>query len=127
MAYKGACMCRSIEFSFTGRPRFVKECVCESCRIAHGASAVGWVGVKTSQFNLDLGESLLCWYRSSADSERGYCSDCGTRILFRSSKWPNEIHMALACMSTPHDLTSTGLSFAKEMPAWTVLSAQKDT
>lgn len=127
MSYKGSCMCRSVEFSFTGRPRFIKECVCESCRIAHGASAVGWVGVKTSQFKLDLGESLLRWYRSSAESERGFCTDCGTRILFRSSKWPNEIHMALACIFTPHDLTSTGVSYAREMPVWTVLGPQKDT
>lgn len=125
MAYKGSCMCGSVEFSFTGRPRFVKECVCESCRIAHGASAVGWVGVTSSQFNLDRGESLVRWYRSSAESERGFCPDCGTRILFRSSKWPNEVHMALACISAPHDLTSTGLSFACEMPQWTALSPQE--
>jgi hypothetical protein len=122
MGYAGACMCGSVGFSFTGRPRFVKECVCESCRIAHGASAVGWVGVKTPQFNLDRGESRLRWYRSSAESERGFCSECGTRILFRSSKWPDEIHMALACITTPHDLISTGLSFAREKPTWTVLS-----
>ena len=125
MSYTGSCMCRSVEFSFTGKPRFVKECVCESCRIAHGASAVGWVGVKSLQFRLDSGESKLRWYRSSVESERGFCSECGTRILFRSSKWPNEIHMALACISSPHDLASTGLSFAKEIPAWTVLSPQK--
>jgi hypothetical protein len=119
--YDGACMCGSIRFSFSGAPEFVADCVCESCRRAHGASAVCWVGVNADQFRIDRGEDLLRWYRSSADSERGFCSQCGTRILFRSSKWPGEVHMAVACITGPHDLKSTGVVFRDELPAWTEL------
>ncbi len=124
--YKGACMCRSVQFSFIDTPRFVADCVCESCRKAHGASAVGWVGVKTEQFNLDTGKSVLKWYQSSQESERGFCETCGTRILFRSSKWPGEIHMALACFDTPHDLVATKVSFEEELPEWTAMMVRKN-
>lgn len=123
MEYKGSCMCNSVRFSFSGAPRFVGDCVCESCRFAHGASAVCWVGVATSQFRFDSGEQYLKWYQSSAESERGFCTACGTRMLFRSSKWPGEVHMALACMATPHDLVSTGVAFKEELPGWTAMSA----
>ena len=119
-------MCREIEFSFSGPPRFVGDCVCESCRRAHGASAVAWVGVSTAQFSIDRGESSLKWYQSSGQSERGFCTTCGTRMLFRSKKWPGETHMALACMTLPHDLVSTGVSFKEELPAWTALELDKE-
>ncbi|MFT5114520.1 MAG: hypothetical protein ACI8P9_003858 [Parasphingorhabdus sp.] len=124
--YQGSCMCKSLKFSFSGAPRFVTDCVCESCRKAHGASAVCWVGVKTEQFSLVSGESLLKWYQSSQESERGFCSDCGTRVFFRSSGWPGEIHMALACIDTPHDLVAAGLSFAEELPSWTAMSPREN-
>lgn len=120
--YHGPCMCRSIRFSFSGPPRFVADCVCQSCRQAHGASAVCWVGVKAPAFRIDSGEELLNWYRSSSESERGFCSKCGTRILFRSEKWAGEIHMALACVDPPHDLKSTGVGFKEEFPVWTALT-----
>lgn len=122
--YRGSCMCRSVQFCFTGAPVFVADCACESCRKAHGATAVCWVGVKTGQFRLVSGEPNLKWYRSSADSERGFCVTCGTRMLFRSDRWPGEIHMALATIDTPHELVSTTVAFADEFPGWTALSVR---
>ncbi len=121
--YKGSCMCGSVQFSFVDSPKFVADCVCESCRKSHGATAVCWVGVKTEQFSLNSGESVLKWYQSSTDSERGFCTTCGTRIFFRSSRWPGEIHMAVACLETPHDLVATGVVFQEELPRWTAMSA----
>lgn len=118
-------MCGSIRFSFRGTPAFVADCVCDSCRRAHGASAVCWVGVKADQFRIDLGEGFLVWYRSSVESERGFCSQCGTRLFFRSSKWPGEVHMAVACITGPHDLKSTGVAFRGEHPSWTALVLDK--
>ena len=54
----GSCLCGEVQFSFVGKPRFVAECVCESCREAHGASAVAWV-----LFGLVLAVTLLNWKR----------------------------------------------------------------
>ena len=119
--YAGQCICGAVAFAFDGAPAFVAECVCESCRRAHGATVVGWVGVETERFQLTQGEAALSWYRSSEASERGFCTHCGTRLFFRSSKWPGETHMALACMTAPHDLTSTGFSFAHELPQWSAV------
>ena len=119
--HKGSCLCQAVQFSFTDAPRFVADCVCESCRRAHGATAVCWVGVLNAQFSLDAGADSLKWYASSAESERGFCKTCGTRMFFRSTKWPGEIHMAVACMKTPHDLVSKHVAFNQEIPNWTAL------
>ncbi len=123
--YQGSCMCGKVAFSFQGSPRFVADCVCESCRVAHGAPGVTWVGVNEDQFKLNHGEAHLRWYRSSNESERGFCNACGTRIFFRSSKWPGEIHMTLANLAEPHNLHSTLVSFEEEAPAWTLLRQEK--
>jgi len=116
--HKGSCMCGAVRFSFKDKPRFVSDCVCESCRRAHGAAVISWVGVKDDQFLLESGEDSLRWYRSSAEAERGFCSKCGTRVLFRSSKWPGEMHMTLASIHPPHQLKSTGIHCAEEYPDW---------
>lgn len=119
--HKGACMCGAVKFAFSGPPLFVKECVCDSCRRAHGASAVCWVGAGDSEFCIEAGEGSLQWYQSSAVSQRGFCSSCGTRLFFRSNQWPGETHMAVACLETPHELVATGASFAEELPAWSAM------
>ena len=121
--YKGACMCGAIRFSFRGAPRFVADCVCDSCRRAHGATAVCWTGVNTEQFHLDAGTAELTWYHSSAASERGFCGVCGSTLFFRSQRWPGEMHMAVACLDAPHDLVATDVSYSEEFPPWTVLRA----
>ena len=121
-SYNGSCMCGAVQFSFSDKPRFVKDCVCDACRRAHGSTAVCWVGVATAQFSIDKGESHISWYASSTESERGFCSSCGTRFLFRSSKWPDEMHMSLACITTPHDLVSSGVGFTDEFPKWTAMA-----
>ena len=116
--YGGGCLCGTVRFTFVGTPRFVAHCVCESCRRAHGATVVGWVGVNTAAFSLQAGEGVFRWYRSSEASERGFCTHCGTRLLFRSDKWPGEMHMALACVDLPHDLRANVISFREEWPDW---------
>lgn len=118
--YHGGCMCGAIKFTWSGAPRFVKDCICESCRRAHGAAAVTWMGGPSTQFTFDRGETSLKWYRSSEESERGFCVECGTRLLFRSIRWEDEIHVALACVED-HDLASTGISFENELPSWTFM------
>ena len=112
-------MCGAVQFSISAEPRFVAECVCESCRRAHGASVVAWVGVNTENFHIQNGGSEVNWYASSTASQRGFCQQCGTRMFFRSSKWAGETHMALALFDEPHNLKSTGFSFASEKPNWT--------
>lgn len=122
LCHEGACHCGAVRFSFSGRPRGVTECVCESCRKAHGASVVGWVCLAAEQFSLHKGQRTLRWYQSSAESQRGFCVECGTRVLFRSDRWPGEIHVTLASLKTPHNFVAAKVSFAEELPPWTLVS-----
>ena len=54
---------------------------------------VTWVGVPETAFRLDS-DKRLRWNASSEQGERGFCTNCGTSLFFRSARWPGEIHIS---------------------------------
>ncbi|HVS62016.1 MAG TPA: GFA family protein, partial [Thermoanaerobaculia bacterium] len=48
-------------------------------------------------------ESALRWHASSPPAQRGFCSRCGSPMFFRSTRWPGELHIALAHFDGPID------------------------
>jgi hypothetical protein len=61
------------------------------------------VGFAADGFQVTTGEHSLRWYASSAPAQRGYCGNCGSSLFFRSTKWPNEMHVARANIQSPLD------------------------
>ena len=53
---RGHCQCRSIEYEFTGEPKWVMHCHCESCRRAVSSPVATYVGVRLEQFSYLKGE-----------------------------------------------------------------------
>jgi hypothetical protein len=90
--YTGACLCGAVQFEYQPPSLWCAHCHCSLCQRAHGAPVVTWVGVAQQQFHLTADQALR-WYRSSVDSERGFCSHCGSTLFFRSERWPGEIHI----------------------------------
>jgi hypothetical protein len=60
----------------------------------------------------------LRWYESTPGAERGFCSRCGTMMLFRSSRWPGELHIALAHFTTPVDRAPQMHAYWKDHVPW---------
>ena len=67
-------------------------------------SSPGWEW-KVPQCVLDDPGQRLHWYESTPGAERGFCNRCGTMMFFRSTRWPGELHIALAHFTTPIDRT----------------------
>ncbi len=99
----GGCLCGAVRFSVKLPSKWCAHCHCTLCRRAHGAGYVTWVGFGDSHFRLDQGEEDLRWFSSSSDAERGFCSRCGSTMLFRSARWAGEMHVALASIEGPID------------------------
>ncbi|HQW80783.1 MAG: GFA family protein [Rhodanobacteraceae bacterium] len=92
---QGGCLCGKTRFAFALPTIWVAHCHCTMCRRAHGAAFVTWVGVEAARFRWTAQEQLH-WYASSSGAERGFCACCGSPIVFRSERWPGEIHLARA-------------------------------
>src|SRR3546814_3530323 len=59
-------------------------------------------------------EHLLRWYASSPGAERGFCSRCGSSLAFRSTRWPGELHLAVANLAGPADRAPQAHVFRSE-------------
>jgi hypothetical protein len=98
VSISGGCLCGAVRFSAEPPVLFSAHCHCHWCRRAHGAAFVTWLGVQDATFAITSGKDVFRWYESSAESARGFCSTCGTTLLFRSKLAAGEMHIALACV-----------------------------
>ncbi len=98
----GACLCGAVKFSIDLPSLWCAHCHCSMCQRAHGAAFITWVGVPVARFHLDEGADLQ-WFESSNGAERGFCRQCGSSMLFRSQRWPGEMHITVANLLAPID------------------------
>jgi hypothetical protein len=104
MAHVGRCLCGGIRFE-VGAAKAAAHCHCSYCRLSGGAAFVTWVVVEAAAFRIVSGEGLLRWRHSSAPSERGFCTECGSTLFFRSRLCPGEVHVTRA--NLPDDFPAT--------------------
>lgn len=92
---RGSCLCGAVSFEYTPPSLWAAHCHCRICQRAHGAAFVTWVGVPAERVTW-TGAETLRWFASSPGAERGFCSQCGSPLVFRSERWPGELHFARA-------------------------------
>lgn len=106
-AIEGRCLCGDVQFSYAPPSLWCGHCHCTLCQRAHGAPLVTWVGVPEGVFEFTRQQALR-WYASSNDSERGFCSHCGTTLFFKSERWPGEMHVVRTALPEKIDLEPQG-------------------
>ena len=114
------CHCGGVEMVATFPSRFCAHCYCSSCRTAHAAGVVTWIGFMRDQVAITKGRELVRDYVSSTGTVRKFCTRCGTRLAFESERpdWAGEMHLPLALFVTPVDRAPHANSFPEERPGW---------
>ncbi|HVO02962.1 MAG TPA: GFA family protein [Candidatus Cybelea sp.] len=82
--HHGSCQCGAGVFKVAGRMRDVVVCHCGQCRRIHG-HAPGYSAARRSELQIERGDRLA-WYRSSETAQRGFCSDCGSSLFWKSDQ-----------------------------------------
>ena len=100
---RGNCLCGAIEFSAKLPSRWVAHCHCTMCQKAGGSAFITWVGLGENNFAIHDSNEQLQWFQSSDEAQRGFCKTCGSVLFFKSSRWPDEIHVTLANVKTQVD------------------------
>lgn len=81
---QGKCLCGAVRYRFSGRPKDVTVCHCAMCRRWHGAPGAYVGGGSPADYAIGGAEHLQ-WFRSSEDAERGFCTQCGSRMFWRTT------------------------------------------
>jgi hypothetical protein len=120
---RGSCLCGGVRFELEPPTRFCAHCHCSICRRAHGAPLVTWAGVPHDKFRISAGRELLGSYASSPEAKRSFCSRCGSSLLFESSRWPAEVHVAVANIDSKLDRPVSAHVFFDDRADWFELDA----
>ena len=114
----GGCLCGAVRFEIDLPSKWCAHCHCSMCRRAHGAGYVTWVGFDSGHFKLLSGDHHLKWYESSPGARRGFCTECGSAMLFESARWPDETHVALGCIDDPIDRVPEANAYVEAHVDW---------
>jgi hypothetical protein len=115
---RGACLCGSVTFDVRWPSLWCAHCHCSLCRRQHGAAFVTWVGVAEERFTLLTGADELREHASTPEARRSFCGACGTPLLFRSTRWPGEVHVTLASLQGPADRAPQAHAFWESHVDW---------
>lgn len=82
MTLHGSCLCGAVQIEVEGGlERAPQACHCTQCRKQTGHYLVA-VNVHRDKLTV-RGEDKLTWYRSSENFDRGFCSICGSTLLWK--------------------------------------------
>ena len=115
----GSCLCGALSFECDLPSLWAGHCHCSQCQRYHGAAFVTWVGFNKDNFHLTSEDaSDVSWFKSSDQAERGFCSKCGSSVLFRSERWPEEMHVCLANIEGSIDREPAGHVHTESRVSW---------
>lgn len=98
-----SCLCGAVRLHAALPTKWVAHCHCTRCQRAHGAPLVTWAGFEAAQVAVDDAGGALRWHVAAEGGSRGFCGTCGSPMLFKSARWPGELHVARALFTTPLD------------------------
>jgi hypothetical protein len=98
--------------------RFCAHCHCSTCRRAHGAAFVTWVGFESEQVRIVAGGDILRRYLTETGATRSFCSRCGSTLFFESPRWAGETHVARANIEGEIDRDPSGHFYVDHRASW---------
>jgi hypothetical protein len=94
----GHCECGRVRFEVAGEIRDFSHCHCSQCRRLHGAAFATFAGVARDAFHYVSGESDLSVYASSKNTERVFCSVCGSNILVDPAGKTDIVYLSMSAI-----------------------------
>ncbi len=99
--FTGGCQCGAIRFRTTELLGNAHICHCRMCQKAVGNFFAALVSTGKSELTWTRGTPAR--FRSSADVERGFCSNCGTPLFF-DTLHSDDIGLMIGALDHPQDV-----------------------
>ena len=79
--YTGGCQCGAVRYAFDAEPENPHICHCRMCQKAFGSFFAPLFAIPDAALSWTRGAPS--YFRSSSVADRGFCSACGTPLVFR--------------------------------------------
>lgn len=100
---RGRCFCGSITFEADPPIGACVTCHCESCRRQCSAPMTTYFAIPDGQWRWCSGTPKI--FRSSPGVERSFCGDCGSPLSFRSTTMSGVMHLYVAALDDPEQVS----------------------
>lgn len=115
----GRCACGAIHYSIIAEPGFAFHCQCRQCQRASGTGHASLFVVPKDAVAL---EGELKFFAQTADDgatiSRGFCPDCGSPLLGKSTGFPDVLIVTAASLDDPTRFTPQKVVFSASAQPW---------
>lgn len=115
----GRCACGAIRYSIIAEPGFAFHCQCRQCQRASGTGHASLFVVPKDAVKL---EGELKFFAQTADDgatiSRGFCPDCGSPMLGKSTGFPDVLIVTAASLDDPTRFTPQKVVFSASAQPW---------
>jgi hypothetical protein len=120
----GGCACGIVRYETSSKPLMSLFCQCRDCQHDSGTGHSCHVMLPKASFRLS-GEAKE--YHSVADSGnavfRGFCSECGSSVLYGSAAFPNAIFVTAGSLDDPAWFRPTMVVYTSSAQPWDHIEA----
>lgn len=82
---KGSCLCGGVTLEVADRFEFMGYCHCRECRKWSGSAFSAGGLVDFDDLRITGGEDRIGHYRKTAETDLGFCRDCGSSLYSRKN------------------------------------------
>jgi hypothetical protein len=97
--HSGGCQCGAVRYRCDGELSGPHICHCRMCQKAAGNFLMALVGVAREEFVITRGR--VSWFKSSEPVRRGFCSACGTPLMYKTQNSPFIVHVTIGSLDDP--------------------------
>ena len=97
----GGCQCGAVRYALHQQPDNPHICHCRMCQKAFGSFFAALTRVPLARFELTRG--ALATFKSSDETERGFCRDCGTPLTVHDVGSPR-IEVSIGSLDVPESV-----------------------
>ena len=114
----GGCLCGKLTYEVPGPITSIDYCHCLRCRKASGSAFAAVTSVSKSRFKITAGLQYLKSYKTDAEFERVFCSECGSQLYSIRPALADTIRLRLGSIDTDIEGKVSAHIFAASKAVW---------
>ena len=114
----GSCLCGGVKYEVDGAIEKITNCHCSLCRKMSGSAFSSGATISTHAFQFVAGKELLKQWESSPGYFREFCGRCGSPILKRKAKDPDNLRLRVGTLDSDPGVTMSKHTHVESKAPW---------